>query len=84
MADDEDGAVKTLTFSDEIVVPASMPDFIGSSAEFVGDRQGTAPRGDGAEKSASNRVAARHRCLRRRSRPLVLVGSWFQDGPDWS
>jgi predicted RNA-binding Zn-ribbon protein involved in translation (DUF1610 family) len=27
-ADDEDGAVKTLTFSDEIVVPASMPDFI--------------------------------------------------------
>lgn len=27
-ADDENGAVKTLTFSDEIVVPASMPDFI--------------------------------------------------------
>ena len=27
-ADDEDGAVKTLTFSDEIVVPASMPDFL--------------------------------------------------------
>ncbi len=27
-ADDEDGAVKTLTFSDEIVLPASMPDFI--------------------------------------------------------
>jgi predicted RNA-binding Zn-ribbon protein involved in translation (DUF1610 family) len=27
-ADNEDGAVKTLTFSDEIVVPASMPDFI--------------------------------------------------------
>lgn len=26
--DDEDGAVKTLTFSDEIVVPASMPDFV--------------------------------------------------------
>lgn len=26
--DDEKGAVKTLTFSDEIVVPASMPDFI--------------------------------------------------------
>ena len=26
--DSEDGAVKTLTFSDEIVVPASMPDFI--------------------------------------------------------
>jgi hypothetical protein len=25
---DEDGAVKTLTFSDEIVLPASMPDFI--------------------------------------------------------
>ena len=27
-ADNEDGAVKTLTFSDEIVLPASMPDFI--------------------------------------------------------
>src|SRR5262245_35268287 len=27
-ADDEAGAVKTLTFSDEIVVPASMPDFV--------------------------------------------------------
>ena len=27
-ADGEDGAVKTLTFSDEIVVPLSMPDFI--------------------------------------------------------
>lgn len=27
-ADDEDGAVKTLTFSDEVVVPTSMPDFI--------------------------------------------------------
>jgi hypothetical protein len=27
-ADDEEGAVKTLTFSDEIVVPAGMPDFI--------------------------------------------------------
>ena len=27
-ADDEDSAVKTLTFSDEIVMPASMPDFI--------------------------------------------------------
>jgi predicted RNA-binding Zn-ribbon protein involved in translation (DUF1610 family) len=27
-ADDEDGAVKTLTFSDEIVLPTSMPDFI--------------------------------------------------------
>ena len=27
-AADEDGAVKTLTFSDEIVLPASMPDFI--------------------------------------------------------
>jgi predicted RNA-binding Zn-ribbon protein involved in translation (DUF1610 family) len=27
-ADDEAGAVKTLTFSDEIVLPASMPDFI--------------------------------------------------------
>jgi predicted RNA-binding Zn-ribbon protein involved in translation (DUF1610 family) len=27
-ARNEDGAVKTLTFSDEIVVPASMPDFI--------------------------------------------------------
>jgi hypothetical protein len=26
--DNEEGAVKTLTFSDEIVVPASMPDFI--------------------------------------------------------
>jgi hypothetical protein len=24
MGDDEDGAVKTLTFSDEILVPASM------------------------------------------------------------
>jgi predicted RNA-binding Zn-ribbon protein involved in translation (DUF1610 family) len=30
-ADNEDGAVKTLTFSDEIVVPASMPDFISPS-----------------------------------------------------
>src|SRR5687767_1940021 len=27
-AEDEDGAVKVLAFSDEIVVPASMPDFI--------------------------------------------------------
>jgi|GEM_PF-2048277 len=27
-ANDEDGAVETLTFSDETVVPASMPDFI--------------------------------------------------------
>jgi hypothetical protein len=27
-ADDEDGAVKTLTFSDAVVVPTSMPDFI--------------------------------------------------------
>jgi hypothetical protein len=27
-ANDEDGAVKVLTFSDEIVLPASMPDFV--------------------------------------------------------
>ena len=27
-AGDENGAVKTLTFSDEIVLSASMPDFI--------------------------------------------------------
>lgn len=27
-SDNDDGAVKTLTFSDEIVLPASMPDFI--------------------------------------------------------
>ena len=27
-ADDEAGAIRTLTFSDEIVVPASMPDFV--------------------------------------------------------
>jgi predicted RNA-binding Zn-ribbon protein involved in translation (DUF1610 family) len=27
-ADDEEGAIQTLTFSDEIVVPAGMPDFI--------------------------------------------------------
>ena len=27
-ADNDEGAIKTLTFSDEIVVPASMPDFI--------------------------------------------------------
>ncbi len=35
-ADDEDGAVETLTFSDEIVVPASMPDFISPSIASFG------------------------------------------------
>jgi hypothetical protein len=35
-ADDEAGAVKTLTFSDEIVVPASMPDFISPSIATYG------------------------------------------------
>src|SRR5579863_3653639 len=35
-ADDEDGAIKTLTFSDEIVVPVSMPDFISPSIATFG------------------------------------------------
>jgi hypothetical protein len=35
-ADNEDGAIKTLTFSDEIVVPASMPDFISPSIATFG------------------------------------------------
>jgi len=35
-ADDEDGAIKTLTFSDEIVLPASMPDFVSPSIATFG------------------------------------------------
>ena len=44
-ADDEDGAIKTLTFSDEIVVPAGLPDFVSPFIATLGPlRLGEIPR----------------------------------------